>query len=81
MTTVIALPRNAWTPSNPVVRLKVVHLTRAAFTAGIDEHRIEGAVVRIYSITKAVADCFKFRDQIGTQFAVEALRDACDHER
>ena len=72
----IALPRNAWTPKNAAVRLKVVHLTRAAFSEGIEEHRIEGVVVRIYSIAKTVADCFKFRNQIGTPVAVEALRDA-----
>ncbi len=72
----IALPRNAWTPHASSVRMKVVHLTGASFTAGIEEHRIEGDTIRIYSVAKTVADCFKFRNQIGTQIAVEALRDA-----
>ena len=61
---------------NAAVRLKVVHLTGTAFSEGIEQHRIEDVVVRIYSIAKTVADCFKFRKQIGTQVAVQALRDA-----
>lgn len=72
----IALPRNAWSPRLPTVRLKVVHLSGDSFSEGIEEHQIEGVPVRIYSVAKTVADCFKFRNQIGTSIAVEALRDA-----
>lgn len=39
-------------------------------------HTIAGAPVRIYSAAKAVADCFKFRNQIGTKTAIGALKDA-----
>jgi len=55
-----------------LVRLKVVHLSGASFTEGIEEHRHEGVSVRVYSIAKTVADCFKFRNQIGVNVAVEA---------
>lgn len=72
----IALPRNAWTPRLESVRLKAVRLSGASFTEGIEEHPVEGVPVRIYSAAKTVADCFKFRNQIGTNVAVEALRDA-----
>lgn len=72
----IALPRNAGTPRLPSVRLKVVHLSGASFSEGIEEHQIEGVPVRIYSVAKTVVDCFKFRNQIGTSVAVEAIRDA-----
>ncbi len=72
----IALPRNAWTPSMDTVRLKVTRFSRAAFGEGIEEHQIEGVTVRVYSAAKTVADCFKFRNQVGTAVAVEALRDA-----
>jgi predicted transcriptional regulator of viral defense system len=77
----IALPRNAWTPRLATLRLKVVHLSGDSFSQGIEEHRIEGVPVRIYSIAKTVADCFKFRNQIGTSVAVEALRDAWRSKR
>lgn len=44
-------------------------------TSGIEEHHIEGAAVRVYSPAKTVADCFKFRNKIGLDVAIEALRD------
>jgi predicted transcriptional regulator of viral defense system len=44
-------------------------------TAGIETHRIEGVRVRVYGQAKTVADCFKFRNKIGLDVAVEALRD------
>ena len=58
------------------VRLKVTRFSGAAFSEGIEEHQIEGVTVRVYSAAKTVADCFKFRNQVGTAVAVEALRDA-----
>jgi hypothetical protein len=45
-----------------------------ALTAGIDVHRIEGVAVRIFGPGKTVADCFKFRNRIDLDIAVEALR-------
>lgn len=46
-----------------------------AFRSGIEDHRIEGINVRAYAAAKTVADCFKFRNKIGTDVALEALRD------
>jgi predicted transcriptional regulator of viral defense system len=46
-----------------------------SFRAGVETHHIEGVDVKIYSAAKTVADCFKFRNKIGTDIAVEALRD------
>jgi predicted transcriptional regulator of viral defense system len=46
-----------------------------ALTGGIETHRLEGVDVRVYSAAKTVADCFKYRDKIGIDVAVEALRD------
>lgn len=72
----IALPRNQRAPRAPTVRIKVVRLSDGAFTEGVEERRIEGVPLRVYSVAKTVADCFKFRNQIGTNVALEALRDA-----
>jgi len=46
-----------------------------ALTTGVEEHRIEGVTVRVCSPAKTVADCFKFRNKIGLDVALEALRD------
>ena len=46
-----------------------------AFVEGIEEHELEGVSVRVYGAAKTVADCFKYRNKIGVDVAVEALRD------
>ena len=45
-----------------------------SFSAGIDVTTIDGKPVRIYSPEKTVADCFKYRNKIGLDIAIEALR-------
>jgi predicted transcriptional regulator of viral defense system len=72
----LALPRNARAPRFESVDTRVLRISEPAFSAGIEEHRIEGVQVRVYSKAKTVADCFKFRNQIGLDVALEALRDA-----
>ena len=49
--------------------------------AGVETHVVEGVPVRIYGAAKTVADCFKFRNKIGTDIAVEALRDCFEQRR
>jgi hypothetical protein len=46
-----------------------------ALTSGIIEQQIEGVTVRIYGPAKTVADCFKYRNKVGLDVAMEALRD------
>jgi predicted transcriptional regulator of viral defense system len=76
----LALPRDTWKPRATQLRLRVVRFSGAALTWGIEEHEIEGTTVRVYSAAKTVADCFKFRNKIGTDVALEALRD-CRRKR
>ena len=54
-------------------------------TEGIEEHQIEGIMVKAYNPAKTVADCFKYRNKIGLDVAIEALRDSrsqrkCTHD-
>jgi len=49
---------------------------RGALTEGVETHRIEGVDVRVYSPAKTVADCFEYRNTVGIDVAVEALRDS-----
>jgi hypothetical protein len=55
--------------------LEVVRMSGPAFTQGIEERVLEGVRVRLYDPAKTVADCFKFRNKIGLDVAMEALRD------
>lgn len=71
----IALPEKARRPQLDYPRLRVARFSGKALTEGIEERRVEGATLRVYSAAKTVADCFKYRNKIGIDVAVEALRD------
>ncbi|MCI0435529.1 MAG: type IV toxin-antitoxin system AbiEi family antitoxin domain-containing protein [Gemmatimonadetes bacterium] len=71
----LAIDRKAWRPQVEHPPLRLVYLSGASFHQGVDEHRVEGVTVRVYNAAKTVADCFKFRNKVGTDVAVEALRD------
>jgi len=71
----IALPEKGRKPRLDHPRLRVVRFSGAALTEGIETHRIEGVAVPVYSAAKTVADCFKYRNKVGIDVAVEALRD------
>jgi predicted transcriptional regulator of viral defense system len=71
----LALDRKAHRPAGDGVPLHVVRFSGRALTAGIEEHLIEGVKVPVYSPAKTVADCFKYRNKIGLDVALEALRD------
>lgn len=71
----IALPNNAWRPRINVTRLRFVYLSGKAFSEGIEVLSTAGGKIRIYCPAKTVADVFKFRNKIGLDVAIEALRD------
>lgn len=71
----LALPEKARRPRLDSPRLRVARFSGPALTTGIEEHTVEGVVIRVYSAAKTVADCFKYRNKIGIDVAVEALRD------
>ena len=72
----IAIAERARRPSFEYPALRVVRFSGKALTDGIETYRIEGVDVRITSIGKTLADCFKYRHKIGLDVALEALRDA-----
>jgi predicted transcriptional regulator of viral defense system len=71
----IALSGKARKPQLDYPRVRVARFSGAALTEGIETHRIEGVELRVYSAAKTVADCFKYRNKIGIDVAIEALRD------
>ena len=72
----IAVDRRARRPAGVSPRIRVFRVSPPAFDAGIEIKNIESVPVRIYSAAKTVADCFKFRNKIGLDVAIEALKDA-----
>jgi predicted transcriptional regulator of viral defense system len=72
----IALDRRSRRPSLTYPRLHVVRFGGDALTEGVEAHRIEGEAVRVYSVAKTIADTFKYRNKIGLDVALEALREA-----
>jgi predicted transcriptional regulator of viral defense system len=76
----IALRKGARKPVFPSPSLRIVRLSGPSLTEGIENHQVEGVPVRVYSAAKTVADCFKFRNKIGLDVAIEALKD-CLHQK
>ena len=64
-----------WAPRKPPVSLRIIRATGTALSDGMKRHEIEGIEVPIYSVAKTVADCFKHRNKVGIDVAIEALRD------
>jgi len=77
----IALDRAAGSPRMSEMKLRVVRFSGAAMSAGVETKTIEGVPVQIYGVAKTVADCFKYRNKIGTDVAMEALREAWREKR
>jgi predicted transcriptional regulator of viral defense system len=71
----MAINRRAAQPRVKQQKVRIVLFSGKALTEGVKEHTIEGVQVRIYSPAKTVADCFKYRNKIGLDVALEALRD------
>jgi predicted transcriptional regulator of viral defense system len=71
----IALDRKARPPRISEQPLRLVRMSGKALTEGVEQHRIEGVPVKVYKPAKTVADCFKYRNKIGLDVALEALRD------
>lgn len=78
------LPSGVWLAidqrSRPVVTTglpaKIVRFSAQSLSAGVEEHSIEGVTVKITSPAKTIADCFKFRNKVGVDVALETLKDA-----
>lgn len=71
----LALPNKAWAPKVKTPRLKIARFSGAALTGMMEVHEIEKVAVKVYSPAKTVADCFKYRNKIGLDVCLEALRD------
>ena len=71
----IALKPGAWSPRTEYPPIRVVRVSGDALTFGVAEHLVEGTKIKVYSPAKTVADCFRFRSKIGTELAIQSLRE------
>lgn len=72
----LTIPRGSWRPNVEYPPLNLTYVSGPAYSFGIQEHVLNGVAVKIYSPAKTVADCFKFRNKVGLDVAIEALREA-----
>lgn len=81
-------PSEVWMAISPRARLprvdapkiRFARFSGAALSEGVENHRVDAVSIRVYSVAKTVADCFKYRNKIGIDVAMEALRD-CRRKR
>jgi predicted transcriptional regulator of viral defense system len=72
----IAIGNKDHPPRLAYPRLRVQRFSLASLHYGVLEHRLDGATLRVTDVAKTVADCFKFRNKVGLEVALEALREA-----
>ena len=77
----IALPRDARPPHISSPRVRAFHMSPEGMGAGIEEQTMAGVRIRVFSVAKTIADCFKFRSRVGLDVAVEALQEVVRQRR
>jgi predicted transcriptional regulator of viral defense system len=77
----LAIPNKARAPKMDYPPLRIVRFSGAALTEGVEEHLIDGVPVRVTNVARPVAECFKYRNKIGLDVALEALREAWKGKR
>ena len=61
----VTVKRGTAVPDNPAVPLRVFRSSGPAYREGIERHRLKGVTIKVYSVAKTVADCFKYRNKVG----------------
>ncbi|OUS09082.1 transcriptional regulator [Gammaproteobacteria bacterium 42_54_T18] len=77
----VAIPSKAWRPQVDYPPIRYITMSGAALENGVETHCIEGVDIRVYSAAKTVADCFKFRNKVGLDVAIEALKEGWRHKK
>lgn len=77
----LALPNKAHPPKLDYPPLRIVRFSGPALTQGVEKHLVDKTSIHVYSVAKTVADCFKYRNKIGLDVALEALRESRREKR
>jgi predicted transcriptional regulator of viral defense system len=76
----LAIDQKKRQPKDSLLPLQIVYMSGQALKTGVEYHQVEGVRIQVYCLAKTVVDCFKFRNKIGFDVALEALRE-CRRER
>lgn len=71
----IAIDLKARLPQVKELPVRIVRFSGAALTSGVEQHVIDGVKVPVYNPAKTIVDCFKYRNKIGLDVAIEALKE------
>lgn len=71
----IAIARTQRDPRIDYPPIEVYRFTDESLTEGVEKHEIDGLTIQVYNPAKTIADCFKFRNKIGKEIAINALQD------
>jgi len=71
----LAIDRKAWRPEISYPPIRFVTMSGKTLHSGVQEHSIDGALIKVFCPAKTVADCFKYRNKVGLDVALEALRE------
>lgn len=77
----IAMPRGSHQPKIDYPPLRMIQVSGDAYSAGVEVHEFDNVEIRVYGIAKTIADCFKHRNKIGIDVALEALKDVRNQNR
>ncbi len=77
----ITMPRGSHIPKLDYPPVRMIQASGEAYTTGIEVQEHDQVKIRIYNVAKTIADCFKHRNKIGIDVALEALKDARRHNR
>lgn len=77
----MAIGESDRSPVSNLPKLRIVRFSKASLHFGVEHHSIEGVSAQVSSIAKTIADCFKYRNKIGLDVALEALKDTLRNRR
>lgn len=77
----VALPKGAWEPKLSYPPVKTFRFSDITYASGVETHSVDGEQISVYSPAKTIADCFKFRNQIGLDVCIEALKRAINQNK
>jgi predicted transcriptional regulator of viral defense system len=72
----ITVPRGSWLPKVEYPPIRYITATEKCYTFGVTTKIIDSSSIKIYTIAKTIADCFKHRNKVGINVAIDALKEA-----
>ena len=77
----MAIERTGWKPTASYPAMRFVRFSRPLLSDGVERHQIEGVSVAVFNAAKSVVDCFRYRNKLGLDLALEGLREGFQRRR